>query len=579
MSRLRPTLEFRRGDELVAHVVASPYAAWFQGHFPDLPLLPGVAMMALVEDALLALWPDADHPAVEVAAFRRVRFRQRVAPGASLRVRIRRVEGERLRFWVELGGTAACTGECSVVPQAGQGAREERSPAERAWAGIALSGAARFCSDGATLADVARLAAGLCRLGSPVPTVCVASEDRVEVAGAVVAALAGGIEALLPSGLSPEAVSAAQRARPCSHWLGPAEWTEALAGTGACRVATDALPAEAPRSLGLADVHAARVLLQTGGTTGQPQLWPKTATNLLDEVAAHVRGLRVEPDDHILATVPPHHIYGLLFSVLVPLAAGATVERRSPFYPQEIARRLVETRATILVSTPAHLRALTGAMPATPHLRLVLSSGAPLSAADAAAFHERAGVWPLEVYGSTETGGIAVRRQDVPDCPWSPLPGVDCRVEDEALEVRSSYVSAVENAGPAAFFRTADLAVLGRDGRFELLGRSDGIVKVGGQRVSLPAVEKALLALAGVTDAVVLAIPSESGRGQEIVALAASSRPAEEIGRELREQLPSPAWPRRLRTAPAIPTTPLGKRDRPAILRLLEIDEGEAESA
>ena len=70
-----------------------------------------------------------------------------------------------------------------------------------------------------------------------------------------------------------------------------------------------------------------------------------------------------------------------------------------------------------------------------------------------------------------------------------------------------------------------------------------------------------------------LALPSPSGRGQEIVALVASPRSADEIGRELRERLPSPSWPRRLRCVPAIPTTPSGKRDRPAILRLMEIDE------
>jgi acyl-coenzyme A synthetase/AMP-(fatty) acid ligase len=75
---------------------------------------------------------------------------------------------------------------------------------------------------------------------------------------------------------------------------------------------------------------------------------------------------------------------------------------------------------------------------------------------------------------------------------------------------------------------------------------------------------------------VVLALPSPSGRGQEIVALAASSRSAEEILRELRERLPSPAWPRRLRCVPTIPTTPSGKREREAILRLLAADEGEA---
>jgi acyl-CoA synthetase (AMP-forming)/AMP-acid ligase II len=603
MFRLRPTLEFRRGDELVTHVFASPDATWFQGHFPNAPLLPGVAMMALVEDSLECFWQDADRPAVEVESYRRVRFRQRVEPGTSLRVRVRRVEADRFRFSVELGGAAACTGECSVKPHAGQGAESKESLAVKAWASLDLRGGARFCSDGTTLADVGLCAARLCKLsvgGSP-PTLCVASEDRVEVAAAMLAALAGGIEAIFPPALTLDAVVATVQARRFSHWLGPAEWTDKLAGLAVAHVPTSSVSV-AERVLHLADDGVGRVFLQTGGTTGQPLIWPKTACNLLDEVAAHVRGLRVEPDDHILATVPPHHIYGLLFSVLLPLCSGATVERTSPFFPQEIAERIERTKATILVSTPAHLRALSTTLSPSHHLRLVLSSGALLASADAAAFHGRTGLWPLEIYGSTETGGIAVRRQDVPDCPWAPMPGVACRVKGETLEVCSPYVSRVEGrvgSGPASptahhrgrarkpsqgshdddFFRTADLAQIRADGRFDLLGRSDGIVKVGGVRVSLPDIERALTSLTAVEDAAVLALPSPSGRGQEIVALVASQRSADEIGLELRERLASPSWPRRLRCVSAIPTTPSGKRDRPAILRLLEIDEGEATSA
>ncbi|MBN2574569.1 MAG: AMP-binding protein [Deltaproteobacteria bacterium] len=578
MTRLRPTLESRLGDELVTHVTVSPAARWFAGHFPDVPLLPGVAMLSLVEDSLLAFWQDADRAAVEVTSYRRVRFRQRVDPGASLRVRVRRVEGERFRFSVELGGTPACTGECSVAVRAGREAAAGASAGERLWAGLDFGDAGRFFADGLSLAKVAQLAAGLFGLavGDAKASLCVASEDRALVAAALVAALAGGIEASFPPALTAEAVAATFEARRFSHWLGPAEWSDGLAGLPAARVVPEALPPTA-RALALADPQVARVFLQTGGTTGQPQVWPKTARNLLDEVAAQARGLRVEPDDHILATVPPHHIYGLLFSVLLPLCSGATVERKSPFYPQEIADLVEKTGATILVSTPAHLRALAAAMPPAHRLRLVLSSGAPLAAADAAAFFARAGIWPLEIYGSTETGGIAVRRQDVADCPWSPMPAVDCRVEEEVLKVRSPYVSAAGDAG--GFFPTADLAEIHADGRFALLGRSDGIVKVGGQRVSLLAIEKALAALAQVTDAVALALASDSGRGQEIVALVASPRSAEDVLRELRDKLPSPAWPRRLRTVPAIPTTPSGKRDRPAILRLLEIEEGEGPSA
>ena len=587
MAHPRPTLEFRRGDVLVAHAVVSPEAVWFQGHFPGAPLLPGVAFLALVEQALALFWSDAASPPVEIRSFRRVRFRQRVEPGANLRIRAHRVEGERFRFSVEAGGLVACTGECVVEMGTLKGfpnppamvRGEQSSPAPHAsdllpadispspWAMRIGRDDAAFCSDGSTFAAVASRAAGICELMAS-GRLCVASEDRVEVAAAVLAALAGRIEVVLPAALTPEALVATHAARPFSHWMGPEEWQPHVSGLSSTRIETVSTSASWG-DVFVADLDVARIFLQTGGSTGQPRLWAKTARNLLGEVAAHIRALQVEPGDHILATVPPYHIYGLLFSVLLPLYSGATVERISPFFPREIARRIEKTSATILVSTPAHLRTL-ATTPLSEHgLRLVLSSGAPLPATDAASYFAQTGLWPLEVYGSTETGGIAVRRQDMPESAWAPLPGVSCRIQGEVLAVRSVYVSGDAPRDADGFFRTADLARIRPNGSFDLLGRDDGVVKVGGQRVALPEIEKALLALDRVTNAVVLAVPSPSGRGQEIVALVASRRPADEIVHELRARLSPPSWPRRLRCVDAIPTTPTGKRDRLAILQIL----------
>jgi non-ribosomal peptide synthetase component E (peptide arylation enzyme)/3-hydroxymyristoyl/3-hydroxydecanoyl-(acyl carrier protein) dehydratase len=571
MVRLRPTLEFRRGHELVTHVVALPEAIWFQGHFPSAPLLPGVAMLAMVEESVGLFWSDALHPALRIESLRRVRFRQRVEPGANLRVRIRQTQPQTLRFAVEVGGFAACTGECSVVAESSSGGSR--------WTGVEMSAppwagrsSALFSLDGTMFTEVALRASGLCQLTSAGlrPCVCVASEDRVVVAAAVLAALSGAIETVFPAALSPEALLASFVARRFSHWLGPAEWHSSVPGLEAHRVES-ALPTLCPGDLHISDVDAARIFLQTGGTTGQPRLWQKTAGNLLGEVASHVRALQVETGDHIVATVSPHHIYGLLFSVLLPLVSDATVERVSPFFPQEIAERIAKSSATILVSTPAHLRALSASLTSRHKLRLVLSSGAPLSAADAASFFARTGLWPLEVYGSTETGGIAVRRQDEAEASWAPLPAVECRLDGDVLCVRSPFVSPDAAKDEDGFFSTADRARERPDGRFELLGRADGVVKVGGKRVDLPDIEKILAALDRVQDAVVMALPSESGRGQEIVALVASNRPAGDITRELREKLPSPSWPRRLRCVPVIPTTSVGKRDRVAILELLAV--------
>jgi acyl-CoA synthetase (AMP-forming)/AMP-acid ligase II len=569
MSRLRPTLESRRGDELVAHVVASADAVWFKGHFPGSPILPGVAMLSLVEDAIGQLWADSNHAPVEVRAFHRIRFRQMIAPGTNLRIRVRQSQTDRLRFTVDAAGVPASTGECLTAASS--------EPADRGIEDLLPTDlSARFCSDGTTVAAIANRASQLSglRSGEGPARICVASEDRVEVAAAALAALSGKVLALFPPALSAEGVRATYNVRPFSHWLGPSDWrTEMPAVFSATHVGPEgARAADFAMALGPADQPC--IFLHTGGTTGTPRSWGKNPRNLLEEAGIHVRGLGAGPHDHILATVPPHHIYGMLFSVLLPLCSGATVERRSPFFPQEIADRIARTEATILVSTPAHLKALANVMTGPHRLRLVLSSGAPLSAADAKSFAAATGLWPLEVYGSTETGGIAVRRQDLAEAPWQPLPGVLCRLDGEMLAAHSAFISGDVAFDADGFFPTADLATLRPDGSFHLAGRADGVVKVGGMRVLLPEIEKAILALDRVSDAAVLALPSDSGRGQDIVALVASPRPADEILRELREQLPSPGWPRRLRTVDAIPTTPSGKRDRGSILQLLDVPQG-----
>jgi hypothetical protein len=141
MVRLRPTLELRRGDELVTHVLALPGAVWFQGHFPSAPLLPGVAMLALVDESVALFWPDDLHPPVRIEGFRRVRFRQRVKPGAILRVSVHQTQPNSLRFAVDVGGLVACTGECRVIAES---VKDDRSPSRnRALPGTKGKGAMR----------------------------------------------------------------------------------------------------------------------------------------------------------------------------------------------------------------------------------------------------------------------------------------------------------------------------------------------------------------------------------------------------------------------------------------------------
>jgi hypothetical protein len=142
---------------------------------------------------------------------------------------------------------------------------------------------------------------------------------------------------------------------------------------------------------------------------------------------------------------------------------------------------------------------------------LIFSSGAPLPFAAATAARARFGTLPIEVLGSTETGGIAWRQQDETDALWTTLPGVVADIDNEgALRVSSPF------AGEAV--TTGDVAERMGE-RLRLVGRADRVAKIDGKRVSLARVEQALLALPFVEAAAAIDLPARKGRLGAIVAL------------------------------------------------------------
>jgi acyl-coenzyme A synthetase/AMP-(fatty) acid ligase len=426
---------------------------------------------------------------------------------------------------------------------------------------------APFATDGTTLGELLAYAGRIVGLGSKA-TVCVGSDDRFDVAAALLSAFAGGPRVVLPHALTPAALGNVFAAQPYDYWLGPVEWQTAVEGV---RITPDdARGSTTVDRYGLGDTDAVALWLFTGGSTGRPKLWAKSARHLLGEAAMLAHTFGVGPEDRVLSTAPPNHIYGVLFSVLLPLLSGAPVERTAPFFPAEAARRIETSGATIIVTTPVHVRALLGAKWRCNAARLVFTSGAPLARADARALRDEAGIWPIEVYGSTETGGVAARAWADSTCDWKALPGVEWRLTGAELAVRSPYISDEAPRDGDGYYRTADTAVDVGGGRFELAGRADGVVKVGGRRVDLREVEDLLRAQQGVRDAIVLARPSRAGRDSEIVAVAESTRSSADLSAVLRSILPSPAWPRVVRCVDRIPVTPAGKRDLEAVARMIE---------
>jgi acyl-coenzyme A synthetase/AMP-(fatty) acid ligase/3-hydroxymyristoyl/3-hydroxydecanoyl-(acyl carrier protein) dehydratase len=258
------------------------------------------------------------------------------------------------------------------------------------------------------------------------------------------------------------------------------------------------------------DAHAP-LTLYTSGTSGAPKPIRKT----LAQLDAEVRTLEAEWGERlggatILASVPHHHIYGLLFRVFWPLAAGRPFDRATCAEPAQLRARIVACGACAVVSSPAHL-ARWPLIDGFAHLAPLcfFSSGGPLARDVALRYADAFGAAPVEVFGSTETGGIAWRRQSETDA-WTPLHGVQTRLHDTgALAVRSPHL------GHDRWHLTDDAARFDGEGRFRLLGRLDRVLKLDGKRVSLTELEARLAQHPYVRLAAVVGLEGkERGKGE-----------------------------------------------------------------
>jgi 3-hydroxymyristoyl/3-hydroxydecanoyl-(acyl carrier protein) dehydratase len=115
MAIWQPTVEAVGPDSACVRAVAPADSPWFGGHFPSEPVLPGVAMLSLVEEALRLFVGPTAGPPPDIVSFRRVRFRLMVRPGDVLRVTVRKGKAEHaFEFQVDSDDKMACSGTCTI---------------------------------------------------------------------------------------------------------------------------------------------------------------------------------------------------------------------------------------------------------------------------------------------------------------------------------------------------------------------------------------------------------------------------------------------------------------------------------
>ncbi len=399
------------------------------------------------------------------------------------------------------------------------------------------------------------------------PPICLCTVDRTLAAATLLATLEGGPSLVMPHAYSKAVLSQLHRLTAFELAVVDADYP-LPPGTRPLKISRLDPESPIPAPQPPIDPDRPWVHLFTGGSTGTPQLWTKTVRNLLGEAGYLIKAFSISSDDRILTTSPPYHIYGLLYSVLVPLLANAGIIRATPSFPGEMITAIEENQATVLVTVPALYRAIRNHLPHKTRLRMAFSSASPLFASDAETFTRKTGVPIYDVYGSTETGGIAVQCLAAGETGHTPFACVDLRIKNERLWVRSSFLSPQLPLNQHGYFEMADRVAACESGRFTLLGRTDGVIKVGGKRVDLEEVKTTLLKIAGIRDVLVFSRPTETGRGNEILALLETDLQVDRISRTISINLAPYARPRIIRAIEKMPVTAAGKYDRKRILKL-----------
>jgi len=302
------------------------------------------------------------------------------------------------------------------------------------------------------------------------------------------------------------------------------------------------IPAGAYRTIAAADIDTASdeiapgepgspaVLAYSSGTSGEPKGVLLDARSVATSSATYAALFRSTPGMHTAVAVPLFHNTGFVDGLGHALVAGGSVDLMRRFDAEAIARDLASGRLTFFIGVPTMLQRIADLEldPAPPDITpWIAYGGAPMSSATAQAFLGKfPGARLSNIYGLSEVTSLShYLPHDQAQGRWDaigiPVPGTRDRIVDGELLVDSPtrmlgyWDAATRSARPArlvdsTWMSTGDLATEDDDGIRRVLGRRDGLINRGGEKIAPREVESALCAFPAVAEAVVVAVPDRT---------------------------------------------------------------------
>ncbi len=348
-------------------------------------------------------------------------------------------------------------------------------------------------------------------------------------------------------------------------------------------------------------------ILFSSGSEGTPKGVELSHLNLAANSRQVADMLNTRENDIIMSTLPTFHAFGLLATTFMPLSEGIPIVcHPDPTDVLSIAKGIARNQATLLFGTSTFLRLYTLNRKVHPlmlkSLRMVIAGAERLNPDTREAFTLKFNKPILEGYGATETSPVAsVNIPDELDTNYwktqqgnkfgtvgMPLPGTSFRIVDpDTLEelptgedgliliggpqVMKGYLHDPEKTAEVIvemdrqrWYRSGDKGHLDSDGFLTIVDRYSRFAKLGGEMVSLSAVEESIRkALGGDPDLDLVAVNlPDDKKGEKVILLIANDMTAKEIKQKLLESEMNPLMiPAKITNVNAVPKLGSGKTD------------------
>jgi acyl-[acyl-carrier-protein]-phospholipid O-acyltransferase/long-chain-fatty-acid--[acyl-carrier-protein] ligase len=338
------------------------------------------------------------------------------------------------------------------------------------------------------------------------------------------------------------------------------------------------------------------IVLFTSGSEGMPKGVALSHANVLanrEQVAARID---FSSQDVILNALPLFHSFGLTAGTLLPLLSGM----RTFFYPSPLHYRIVpeiayDINATIMFGTNTFLAGY--ARFAHPYdfysVRYVFAGAEKLKDETRRIWTDRFGVQVFEGYGTTETSPVLTTNTPIDaragtvgrflpgiEHALDPVPGVEGgRLSVRGPNVMLGYLKQDQpgviqppatERGPG-WYDTGDIVTIDADGFITIQGRAKRFAKIGGEMVSLAAVEELATRAWPETQHACVSLPDfQKGEQLILVTTRADASRAELSARAKTDGMSELHVPKRIVPVASLPLLGSGKTDYPAVHALVE---------